>query len=69
MSVVRLSEADIRARAARYEDDYPDFPSIFGDTEMPSCCKLDEVAARYGWGGATDAWGEYESLRWLLGDR
>jgi hypothetical protein len=53
---------------AHYEAAYPDFPEIC-DLDLDNCCRLDEVADRYGWGDATAAWEEYDANRWLLGLR
>ena len=66
--VIRMSEEDARAIVARVEQRFPDFAEIFA-MDLDSCCRVDEVAERYGWGDATDAWDEYDTTRWLLGDR
>lgn len=66
--VIRMTEAEARAVVARVDERFPDFDAIFR-MDLDSCCRLDEVADRYGWGDATDAWEEYDSTRWLLGDR
>lgn len=67
--VTTLDEAETRAKIAAIDAAWPDFDEVFTNPDLDSCCRLDEVAHRHGWGEATRAWESYDSLRWLLGDR
>lgn len=70
MSVVRhVSPEEVNRAIAAVEDRYPDFAAIYDADDLDGCCKLDEVADRYGWGPATDVWDAYAAYRFLRGDR
>lgn len=64
--MIELTEEGIQLKIAWLEDTYSEFPIIYADDSLPKCCKVDEVATRYGWGDATDDWDEYAAFRWLL---
>jgi hypothetical protein len=64
--VIRRTPLEIVWQNAHTEARFPDFVEIAA-LDLDPCCRLDEVADRYGWGDATGAWDEYASNRWLLG--
>jgi hypothetical protein len=66
--VHRPTPLELIWKNAHYEARYPDFVEIV-DMDLDNCCRLDEVADRYGWGDATGAWEEYDGNRFLLGLR
>jgi hypothetical protein len=51
---------------AQIEARFPDFPEI-ATSDDRYCCGVDEVASRYGWGDATEAWWTYDGNCFLLG--
>jgi hypothetical protein len=66
--VIRRTPLELIWENAHTEARFPDFPEI-ADMDLDACCRFDEVAERYGWGDATDAWDGYDGNRWLLGLR
>jgi hypothetical protein len=65
--VHRPTPLELIWKNAQIEARYPDFPEI-ASCDL-QCCSVDEVAARYGWGDAVNAWEDYDGNRWLLGLR
>lgn len=66
-SIRVVPTAELEAANAVILARFRQFKAIYEDADCRHCAELD-VAAVFGWGDATDVFGEYWSNRWLLGD-
>lgn len=68
-NLTRLCIEHVDERIAKHERNYPEFAQLYASKTCCWGCLDSDVADTYGWGVASGDWGDYQSLRYLRGDR